>query len=108
MNIRTLQRRGIGRANLPALPRLAHKAAHDLARPVKAVDDGLRAIEAWFTQHGDPFAPLTPAAFADAVHKHQEVLDRTSDTLSNAEILARLSSTFAALNARLQQAARED
>jgi hypothetical protein len=88
------------------MPRLAERAAHDLARPSKAVLDGLRAIDAWFMQHGDPFAGLPPPVFVDDAQRHQDVFDGVSETLSNAELLARLRSTYAVLHSRLQWAAR--
>jgi hypothetical protein len=94
--------------NLAAMPRMAEKAAEALARPGRNVTEGLRAIEAWFTQNGDPFAGLAPPGFVEALHHHQDILDQTSEALSNAELVARLCSTFATLSNRLARARKQE
>jgi hypothetical protein len=104
----TTRRADVDRANAPAMPRLAAQCAHELSRPAKSVYDGLRAIEAWFLQHGDPFIPLDPSAFINAVTGHRDALNPASETHSNAELVARLWSAFSELNARLEQAARRE
>jgi hypothetical protein len=98
----------IATANVPMMPRLAEKAAHDLERPIKAICDALRAFEAWFEQYGDPFAAVEAPAFAETVNRHQDAFDEVSNTLCNAELLARLRSTFHALSVRLKAAGREE
>ena len=92
----------IGFANIPLMPRLAEQAAQDLARPTKAVYDGLRAIEAWFGQHGDPFSAVQPPEFTSAVSQHQDAIEKATSALSNAELIARLRSAFGVLSARLR------
>jgi hypothetical protein len=99
---------GTARVSSPALPRLAERAAQDLARPARAVIDGLRALDAWFMQHGDPFAGLPPPVFSDDAQRHQDTFDAVSDMLSTAELVARLRSTYAAFHTRLQRAARTE
>jgi hypothetical protein len=104
MNIHTPRRKEVAPANVPALPHLADKAAHDLMRSAKSMTDGLRAIEAWFTQHGDPFVPLAPTPFTAALNAYKDALDKTSAELSNAELMAMLSYALEAIVGRLGQA----
>jgi hypothetical protein len=66
----------------PAMPRLAAKAARDLVRPAKAISDALRALDAWFAQHGDPFSAMDAAAFAASFGRHRNVLDEAAAALS--------------------------
>jgi hypothetical protein len=99
-------RADLGRINTPALPRLAAQAGADLARPAKSVDDGLRAIAAWFAQHGDPFVPLDAAAFAQALSTRRAALN--ANALSNVDLVAQLLSVFETLHLRLNLAEWRD
>lgn len=94
------------RADLPVMPRLAAKAAHDLARSLKIMQDALRAIDAWFLHNGDPFAAIDGAAFGNAVGAHRDVHDAAAPNLTNADLLARLASASDALATRLARAAQ--
>jgi hypothetical protein len=94
------------RADLPVMPRLAAKAARDLARSLKSMQDALRAVEAWFGHNGDPFAAIDGPAFADAVSAHRDVYDAAAPNLTNADLVARIASDIAALSSRLARAER--
>ena len=95
-------------AQAPALPRLAAEAARQLARPAKSVHDGLRAIEAWFVQHGDPFLPMDPAAFAKDTRCHRDEFAAREPMVSMAELLARLTHALSVLEERLALAAKRE
>lgn len=91
----------------PALPRLAAMCADDLTRPMRHCHDGLRAVEQWFVQHGDPFAPLEAEAFTKVAKARQDHLDHECAGLGNAELLAHMSAAFGALKTRLDAAQRD-
>ena len=92
----------------PAMPRLAALAANDLARPMRNAHDGLRAIEQWFVQNGDPYTPLEPQAFMQDFKRQLDTFDLISGTQSNAELLARIQSALRALKTRLDLAAMRE
>lgn len=52
--------------------RLAPPRRNGLARPMRHRHDGLRTVEQWFAQNGDPFAPLEAAAFTQVAKERQE------------------------------------
>lgn len=91
----------------PAMPRLAEMAANDLARPIRNCHDGLRAVEAWFAQNGDPFTPLEPGEFTQIANARLDQLERECVHLSNAELYARFSAAFSVLKTRFDTAQRE-
>ena len=91
----------------PAMPRLAEMAANDLARPMRHCHDGLRALDQWFTQNGDPFAPLEAGEFTQIARERLDQLEHEYAHLSNAELFARLSAAFGVLKTRFDTALRE-
>ena len=92
----------------PAMPRLATLAGTDLARPMRNAHDGLRAVEQWFMQNGDPYMPLEPQAFMQELKRQLDTFDLISGTQSNAELLARIQSALSALKARFDLAATRE
>lgn len=91
----------------PAMPRHAALAGRELARPVKAIDQALRAVAAWFAQQGDPFLPMDGPTFQAAL-RDLAAREASVDHLSTAELLVRLRAAHESLQTRLDAAAREE